>query len=324
MKNKLSGIIQTLIMGLIIIITTGSINAQSLEEAAELFNDGRELISQGNNKAAIEKMEATIVMCDKIGEEADELKQQALSVIPNLYYGHAKSLFDNGQIDESIKAYEQTLEIATKYNDIEVFNMTKSVLAQLFLKNGNDKFRARDFEGAITDLNQTLKYDSVSTTALLLMGYSYRRLENTDEMIRYFKAAIEAGSESDRNSRSASEGLMTHYMNTGARLINAKNTSDGIKFLDTAAIYGQTGDLFYYYAVGYNAEQKWDDAITAAEKAVELDPNNRENVAKYNFEIGTAYYGKKDNTKACEAYKNANFGRTALRAEPMLRTLKCN
>lgn len=323
MKTRLSSRIKTLMLALII-AAGSSIHAQSIEEAAELFNQGREFINQGNNKAAIEKLEATIAMCDKLGEEGDELKQQVVGVIPSLYYAHAKSLFDNDQIEESIEAYKTTMKVSEKYNDIETYNLTQGVLAQLFLKNGNDKFRARDFEGAVKDLEQSLLYDSLNTTTLLLMGYSYRRLENTDAMISYFQAAVEIGGDNDRNARSAAEGLMTHYMNTGARLINARNTADGLKYLDTAAIYGQTGDLWFYYAVGYNSEQRWDEAIAAAEKAIELDPNNRENVAKYNFEIGTAYYGKKDNTRACEAYKKANFGRTALRAEPMIKTLKCN
>lgn len=323
MKTKLSDRIKTLMLALII-AAGSSIYAQTIEEAAELFNQGRELINQGNNKAAIEKLEATIIICDKIGEEGDELKQQVIGVMPSLYYAHAKSLFDNNQIEESIEAYKTTMIVSEKYNDIETYNLTKGVLAQLFLKSGNDKFRARDFEGAVQDLEQSLAYDSLNTTTLLLMGYSHRRLENTEEMINYFKTAVEFGGENDRNARSAAEGLMTHFMNTGAKLINAKNTADGLKYLDTAALYGQSGDLWFYYAVGYNAEQRWDDAIAAAEKAIELDPNNKENVAKYNFEIGTAYYGKKDNAKACEAYKKANFGRTALRAEPMIKTLKCN
>jgi tetratricopeptide (TPR) repeat protein len=322
MKSNLAGRIR-MIFTAIVIMATGSLYAQSIEQAAELFNEGRAMINEGNNKGAIGKMEAAIKMCEELGEEGDELRNQAISVMPNLYYNYAKSLFDANQIDESIKMYRKTLEIAQKYNDLEVFTMTNNVLAQLFLKNGNDKFRDKDYEGAVADLKQSLEFDPKNTTALLLMAYSYRRLENTDEMISYFKATIDAGEQNDRNAPKAAEALMGHYMNTGARLLNARNSADGLKYLDTAATYGESGDLFYYYAVGYNIEQKYDQAIEAAEKAITLDPNNKENVARYNFEIGSAYYGKKDNARACEAYKKANFGRTALRAEPMIKSLNC-
>jgi tetratricopeptide (TPR) repeat protein len=322
MKIKNAGILQKLFMG-ILMLTTGSIYAQTIEEAAELFNAGREFIAAGNNKGAIEKLEACIALCDKLGEEADELKQQTVVVIPNLYYGHAKSLFDNNQIDEAIASYKTTLIIAQKYNNTEVYTMTQNVLAQLFLKNGNDKFREKEYVGAIEDLKKSLSFDSTNTSGLLLMGYSYRRLDSTDQMVEYFKATIAAAPKNDRNAPKAVDGLISHYMTTGAKLINAKNTKDGLAYLDTAATFGENGDLYYYYAVGYNAEGKYDEAIAAAEKAITLDPNNKENQAKYNFEIGTAYYAKKDTAKACEAYKSANFGRTALRADQMLKALKC-
>ncbi|MFO7721887.1 MAG: hypothetical protein R6V49_01565 [Bacteroidales bacterium] len=322
MKSNSTGRIR-MVVAAIIIMLTGNLYAQSIEQAAELFNEGRAFINEGNNKAAIDKLEASIRMCEEIGEEGDELRNQAISVVPNLYYNHSKSLFDANQIEESILMYRKTLEVAQKYNNLEVFTMTNNVLAQLFLKNGNDKFREKDYEAAVSDLKKSLEFDPKNTTTLLLMAYSYRRLDSTEAMINYFKATIDAGEQNDRNAPKAAEALMGHYMNTGARLLNARNTADGLKYLDTAATYGESGDLWYYYAVGYNIEQKYDQAIEAAEKAITLDPNNKENVAKYNFEIGSAYYGKKDNAKACEAYVKANFGRTALRAEPMIKSLKC-
>jgi tetratricopeptide (TPR) repeat protein len=320
MKIKVAG---RLIMLVTVLLFTGTTAfSQSLEEAGELFNQGRELITKGDNKAAIDKLEAVVTMCTQLGETGDVLKSQAASAIPNLWYNYAKGLFDDNKVDESIAAYKTTLQIAKKYQDTETYEMTRGVLAQLFLKNGNDKFRAKDYEGSVADLTQSLAYDPSNSTTLLLMGYNMRRLDKTDEMVDFFKATITAGG-TDRNANTAREQLMNHYMTTGARLLNAKNTTDGLSYLDTAATYGESGDLWYYYAVGYNAEQKYDDAIAAAEKAITLDPNNKENVAKYWFEIGTAWYAKKDNNKACEAYKSANFGRTSLRADQMLKTLKC-
>lgn len=320
MKTKVAGRLIMLVTAFIFSGTAAF--AQTLEEAAELFNQGRELITKGDNKGAIDKLEAVVALCTQIGEQGDELKSQAASAIPNLWYNYAKGLFDNNQIDESIAAYKNTLLIAKKYQDNETYEMTRNVLAQLFLKNGNDKFRAKDYEGSVADLKQSLEYDPTNSTTLLLMGYNMRRLDKSDEMVEYFQATIAAGG-TDRNANTAREQLMNHYMTTGARLLNAKNTTDGLKYLDTALTYGTSGDLWYYYAVGYNAEQKYDDAIAAAEKAIALDASNKENVAKYWFEIGTAWYAKKDNNKACEAYKNANFGRTSLRADQMLKTLKC-
>ncbi len=323
MKTKLASKTAFLIIA-IIMMTAGALPAQTIAEAGELFNQGKASLTAGDNKAAIEKFNACIDMCRKIDTgEAIILKEQAMGALPSLWYGYAKQLFDNNQVEESIETYKTTLKVAGEYNDVVVLDMTRSVLAQLFLKNGNEKFKNKDFEGAVGDLKNSLVYDSVNTTTLLLMAYSYRRLDNTSEMLRYFKATIDAAGKNDRNAPKASDALLNHYMNTGARMINDKNVADGLKYLDSALVYGESGDLYYYYAVGYYADQRYDDAIAAAEKAIILDPDNKENVAKYYFEIGQAWYAKKDNDKACEAYKLANFGRTALRAEPMIKALKC-
>jgi tetratricopeptide (TPR) repeat protein len=320
MKINLAGRLIMLVTGLLFAGTAAF--AQTLEEAGELFNQGRELITKGDNKAAIDKLEAVVTMCAQIGEEGDPLKSQAASAIPNLWYNYSKGLFDANKMEESIAAYKNTLLVAKKYNDVETYDMTKGVLAQLFLKNGNDKFRAKDYAGSVDELKESMSYDPLNSTTMLLLAYNMRRLDSTEAMVNYFKSTIAIGG-TDRNANTAREQLMNHYMITGAKLLNAKNTTEGLQYLDTASTFGESGDLWYYYAVGYNAEQKYDDAIAAAEKAISLDPNNKENVAKYWFEIGTAWYAKKDMTKACEAYKTANFGRTSLRAEPMLKTLKC-
>lgn len=306
------------------LIISLNLSAQTMEEANSLYSQSRELVAEEKFKEAIEKLNECLKICEKIGEEADQLKQLVITGLPNVWYNYAKHLFDDGKVNKAIEAYEKTLDIAAEYNDIGIFTMTNSVLSQLYLKEGNDLFRAREFESALENLEKALTYDSTNTSTLILMAYCYRRLENRPMMVEYFKKVLEHGDENQRNTQQASESLMNHYMTTGARLLNARNIEDGIKYLDTALTYGQSGDLMYYYAVGFNAAQEYDKAIFAAEQAIELDPNNRENLAKYNFEIGTAYYGKNNNTKACEYYKKADFGRTSMRVKPLLESLNCN
>lgn len=323
MKTHFTGRISTLIAG-VLLMTSGALFSQTIEQAAEFFNQGKALITEGNNKAAIEKLDSCIKVCDLLeGEEAVNLKSQVTGVMPNLWYNYAKALYDQNLIDESIGIYKATLDVAKAYNNTEVYDKTRGALAQLYLKTGNDLYKAKDYTNAVSNLTTSLDYNPSNTSAMLIIAYSFKQLDSITQMIQYFQATIGAAEKNDKNAPKAKEGLMNYYMNTGARLLNQKNTADGLKYLDTAATYGESSDLLFYYAVGYNAEQKYDQAIVAAEKAIVLGASNKENVAKYNFEIGTAWYGKKDNAKACEYYKLANFGKTALRAEPMLKSLKC-
>ncbi len=322
MKIRDAARLMMLATGMILILT-GGLRAQTMEEALLLFEQSRTLISEGETKKAIDNLEKVVEIAAKFEEEGDVLRSQAAAAIPNLYYNYAKDLFDAGNLEASIEAYEKTMAVAQQYNDEQTYTMTRGVLAQLFLKNGNDKFRAREFEAALVDLERALYFDPTNTNALLISAYCHRRLENTAEMIEFFQAVIAAGRPNERNVTTSRDALMTHYMNTGARMINAKNTAEGLLYLDTAATFNESADLHYYYAVGFNAEERWDEAIAAAEKAMAMEPNNLENAARNQFEIGTAWYGKNDTAKACEAYRAANFGRTAARADQMIRALKC-
>ncbi len=299
-------------------------NAQTIEEAADLYNQANPLITSGDNLGAIAKLEAVITICDIIADSAAlDLKTKVVDVLPKLFYNHAKSLFDKNLLDESINAYLKTHEIAIKYQNKEIDEMTTGALAQLYLKAGNDLYKGKSYTPAIENLKKSLEYDAANTATMLLIAENYRRLDSTQEMLGWYRMTIEKAGKNDKNAPKASERIMGHYMTTGAKLLNQKNTTEGIKYLDSAATYGQSGDLYYYYAVAYNAQQQYDKSIEASQKAIALESNNLENVAKYNFEIGTAWYGKKDNAKACEYYKLANFGKTGLRAEPMLKSLKC-
>ncbi len=320
MKTLNARRLMVLLIGTFLFVS-GTVIAQTMEEAMALFNDSRTLVAEGKTFEAIEKLEEVIRMSDQLGEEAEGLKGNAAAALPNLYYIHAKNLFDDGQLEEAIGLYEKTLVVAEKYNDQQTYDLTSGVLAQLFLKSGNDKFRAREFEEALVDLERAFLLDSTNTSTLLLMAYCHRRLENFPEMIHYFQAVIAHGRPNERNVTTSRDALLTHYMNTGARLINAQEVEAGLLHLDTAATFGETADLLYFYAVGFNAAERHTEAIEAAQKSISLEPANRENEARNQFEIGTAWYAQNNTTRACEAYRAANFGRTANRADQMIRAL---
>ena len=75
----------------------------------------------------------------------------------------------------------------------------------------------------------------------------------------------------------------------------------------------------------YNKQSKWDASIEAANKALEIMGEVDTKDAKVHFEMGNSYYGKGDNTAACEAYGKANKGDYAEAAKyQMEHVVKCN
>ena len=62
---------------------------------------------------------------------------------------------------------------------------------------------------------------------------------------------------------------------------------------------------YYYQALSNNNLENWDEAISAAELGVKAEKEDKSNLY---FELGRAYEGKGDATKACDAYKGVTSG----------------
>ena len=89
--------------------------------------------------------------------------------------------------------------------------------------------------------------------------------------------------------------------------------------------YGEgDANTYYYYALAYNKIKDWDKAIISANKALEIEKDEKDAKAKIYFELGTAYYGKGDTSEACKAYKDAAYGDYVAQANYQLKeVLKC-
>jgi hypothetical protein len=75
-------------------------------------------------------------------------------------------------------------------------------------------------------------------------------------------------------------------------------------------------------AIAYNGESKWDDAITAANKALELETADKSDI---HFELGKSYEGKGDGAAACQSYKSVTGGANVSAAKYQIeQVLKCN
>ena len=76
--------------------------------------------------------------------------------------------------------------------------------------------------------------------------------------------------------------------------------------------------------MSYNATSKFDQAIEAGNKGLELE-SKPEKQADFYFQLGKAYEGKKDNANACASFKKVTTGPNKAAADYEIKTvLKCN
>ncbi len=322
MRKTIKFILSTLILS-----SSLNLYSQTKDEAGVAYNEGIQFTKSEEYNKAIVSFEKAIDICTKVGTEADDLKAMAAEQLPSQYYKSATALYQEKKIDEAIKKYEKTVEIAKKYNNTEIEAKANDAIPQLYYLKGASSYKKDDFENALNYLNISIQRDPDFAKAYYLIGLVYNKMDDIAKMKESFDIAIsKAEAEGDiktaSNSKKASLKLLTNY---AIKAIQSENADDAIKYLDQAGEYGEgDANTYYYYALAYNKIKDWDKAIISANKALEIEKDEKDAKAKIYFELGTAYYGKGDTSEACKAYKDAAYGDYVAQANYQLKeVLKC-
>lgn len=300
----------TLTLSLIALLAFGSLNAQSLDEAGILFNQGVEQMKAEQFEQAITTFEATVAICDQLGAEGSELKERAVQQIPDLHYRLGLALYREKKIQESIVRLEQAAEVSKELGDESTLAKAQKLLPQLIYAVGMAEYKKDNFEAALDKMDAALTYDETYAKAYLGKALILNKQDNADEMQLSLQKAIAFGEE-DGDSKtvaSAREIGYKGFLVRGQKALQGNNFAEAESYLGLAASYNDTeANLHYLLAVTYNKLQKWELARDEAAKAVEMEESPDKQAAAW-FELGTAYEKLGDNGNACDAYSKALSG----------------
>ncbi|MBN2274012.1 MAG: tetratricopeptide repeat protein [Bacteroidales bacterium] len=316
------------VMAVLITGFTVIINGQpTLEAAVEEYNKGVMSNNADSLEAAIEHFEKSLAICEELGEEGEDRKVQTEMLLPNLHYNLAMKLFREEKIEEAIAQFKKTVEVATKYNDMDVAQKASRVVPQLHYQLGNDKFGKDDIDGALAEFNTAVELDSTYAKAYYNLARIYRKTENTELFQKNIDKTIAlALAQNDSRTLKAAKTVGRDYF-----LIKANNARTEKKYGE-AISYGQitvnydetSATAHYILAAAYNAQSKWDDAIASANEALKYEKDDPAKKAKVYYELGIAYAAKSDKENACASYKNAAIGPFQQAAEYQIKqVLKC-
>jgi tetratricopeptide (TPR) repeat protein len=83
-------------------------------------------------------------------------------------------------------------------------------------------------------------------------------------------------------------------------------------------------ETHFLLATIYNEQSRYQDAVNSAQRAIDLFNGTKDETAKIYFELGKAYEGLGDITRACAAYNDAAYGNYEASAKyQMEHVLKC-
>jgi tetratricopeptide (TPR) repeat protein len=306
------------------VIATG----QTKNEAIEAYNKAIDLKATDPG-AAIKAYEEAIKISSELGEEGEEILGLAELELSPLYYEVALKLYRERKIAEAITGFETAVIISEKYNDKDVKSRSENVLHQLYFTRGNELFRANDDEGALGLFDKALALNPNYSRAFLGKALVYRKQEKTPEFAEAMDMAIETGllSNDERTVSTAESTARDYFLVRAVRSKERKDYSEAIELAQTSLKYDKSfAETYFLIAVVANIQKRWDDAIEAGNKGLELlnsaDDNDK---AKYYFELGNAYAGKGDTAMACQSFREASVGTYLESAKYQIeQVLKCN
>lgn len=315
--------IKTFIAFIMMMSPVAGIFAQTLDQAGEAFNQGIQYTNDGKYAEAVSSYEQALKISTQLGEEGVDLQLKAEQQLPLAYFNEAKALFDEKKYTEALPFFEKSVEYADKMGETKTGDASKAYLAGIYTAVGNSELKKNDLDAAIDKYNKALSFNPEYYKAYYYLGVAYLKQNKLPEMKENLDKAISMAGDDAKTAGNAKDAATSAYQKAGALALQGNKFSEAVEYLNMSNDYTNTEPRTYYYlAIAYNGLSKWDDAIEAAKKAIELTPDDKSDIY---FELGKSYENKGDNTEACTNYKKVTGGNNVPAAKyQMEQVLKCN
>lgn len=297
--------------------------SQTLNEAGRAFNNGINLTNGGEIDIAIQSYSDCVDICNSLGAEGDELKSKAQGQLISLYYKEGVSFYEKKNFTDAINKFEASARIAKESGDNKAAQKATKLIPKMYYSKGMSLLKKKDFTNSLASFNKSIKLSPAYTKAYYGNVLVYKYQKDVDNVILATNKIIEIGNEGDKYVNKAKSVAKKYFLANGTEALKKMNYTDALKYLNLSMDYGTADtDTYYYLALANNGLKKWDDAVSTANKAIELKEGEKSDIY---FVLGKALEGKADNAAACDAYKKVTNGPNFDVAKYQIKhVLKCN
>lgn len=326
MKMKIRNLIKTFSMIAVVVFSTATIKAQGRNDVIKAYNEGAKS-TQTDPQAAIKAFENVVTLSEQVGDSAADLRQQAIKVLPSLYYNVAANAYTAKKpTPEVIQAAKKAAAAALKYENPSIKENADIILVKAYNKMAGEYFSKDDYTGALAAFDSVLLINPDYSSALYNKALIYIQQGNSDDFEKTIDSFIEKmkSGNNDVKIKQASDLALNYFRSAGSKANQEDKLDEALNLLNKAAKYGDDKDLFYYFADVYNKQKDYDKGLDYAQKGLALETGDNEAKAKFYFQIALAQEGKGQTAEACEAFKNASFGVFAAPSKAKRANLKCS
>jgi hypothetical protein len=325
MKMKLRNLIKTVSLLVVVVFSTTTIKAQGRNDVIKAYNEGAKA-AQTDPQAAIKAFENVVSLSQQVGDSAADLRQQAIKVLPSLYYNVAANSYSGKKpTPEIIQAAKKATAAAEKYNNTSVKQNADVILVKAYNTMGSEYFSKDDYKGALAAFDSVLMINPDYSSAIFNKTLIYMKQSNSDDFektIDQYIVKMKAVND-EAKVKQASTMALGYFRASGSKSDQADKLDEALSFLNKAAKYGDDKDLFYYFAEVYNKQKNFDKGLDYARKGLALVTGDAEAKAKFYFQIALGQEGKGQTAEACESFKNATYGVFAAPSKAKRANLKC-
>lgn len=310
---------------ILIAVTGTNLSAQDRNDVITVYNEGAKSI-QNDIPAAIKAFEEAVVLSDKVGESADDLKEKAVRVLPGLYLRHAGNVIkENKPLPEIMQAAKNAAAAADKYGNATSKDNAAKIMVQAYNVVANNYFTQKDYENALLVYDTVLLINPAYDNAIYNKALIYRIQNNSgafEEAVDLFIENQKSVNDEER-AKQASDMALEYFRAAGSQASQADKPDEALELLNKAAKYGEDKNLFYFFADVYNKQKNFDSGADYALKGLALEDGDAEAKAKFYFQLGLAQAGKGQKDDACASFKNAIYGPFAEASKAERTNLKC-
>lgn len=307
-----------------------SLKAQDINEVIDLFNKANQEFQGKQYDQSLTNVNKAYEMLNTLGdvegEEAATLKQNCEKLLQAIPYMQGKDLLAEKKYDEAAAKLKEAKTTSEKFSNKDVVDELNELIPQIGIAKATDFLAANDFQNAATAYEEVVKNNPDNAEAYVRLGYAYDKLGDGAKAVSSYEKGIEVATKANdaKNLEMATGQLATVYLLKAAEAQKAKKWADVAADAGKSMSLKETPQAALLAGVGNYQLKKYDAAITALEKAAELEKNDKtlQNIAYY---LATSYDAKGNKAKACQNFKKVvNNPQFKAYAESKIKALGCN
>jgi len=313
---------------LILMIAIKVYNQDSiLNKAIEIYNKGIEARQIEQFDDAINYFEQALQMTQELGDEATEIKENCIKILPITYFQLAAKLLKENKNKEALIKFKATFEIADKYENEEIKTKSSKIISQLYYSNAVNSFKKNNYDSALFYADESLKYNPDNYKAHQLKTGIYKEQKNPEQV--YYTALKTIEISNKNNDKKTAENTMIVARDFLLKIaLEEKNTGNLDKTIEytklSLKLDSTNATAYYLLSQTYTTQKKWNEVIKIAKEGLKYEKDIPEEKAKFYNELGNAYLNLDNKIEACKAFKNATYGPFKEYAEYQIKNvLKC-